>query len=141
MGWIGQGRRRPQISFDAVVAVLGVERLLARRPRDLSGGEAQRVAIGRALLRQPRLLLMDEPISSLDDFRKEEILAFVEQVKDAFASPILYVTHSRVEALRLADRIVVVDNGRVVRAGPPQETMAAAIARFASAAPQAPISR
>ncbi len=131
----------PRIAFDEVAAVLGLERLLARRPRELSGGEAQRVALGRALLSQPRLLLMDEPLSALDDFLKAEILAFIERIKVAFAAPMLYVTHSRAEALRLADRIVVLDNGRVVGAGPPKETMAAAVARFTRAPVQAPISR
>jgi molybdate transport system ATP-binding protein len=131
------GSRTPRIAFDEVAAVLGLERLLARRPRDLSGGEAQRVSLGRALLSQPRLLLMDEPLSALDDFRKEEILAFIERVRGAFAAPILYVTHSRTEALRLADRIVVLDNGRVIGAGPAEETMAMAVARFS----HAPITR
>jgi molybdate transport system ATP-binding protein len=123
-----------RIPFDAVVQMLGVGALLDRRPLTLSGGEAQRVAIGRALLSQPSLLLMDEPLSSLDDFRKEEILAFIEQVRDAFALPILYVTHSQAEALRLAERIVVLDVGRVVCAGPPQDAMATAIARFTASA-------
>ena len=112
------------IAFDEVVSVLGIERLLDGRPLALSGGEAQRVAIGRALLSQPRLLLMDEPLASLDDFRRAEILAFIERVRDVFAIPILYVTHSRAEALRLAEQIVVLAEGRVSVAGPPQETMA-----------------
>ena len=112
------------IAFGAVVGMLGIERLLDRRPLTLSGGEAQRAAIGRALLSQPRLLLMDEPLASLDDFRKAEILAFIERIRDAFAIPIVYVTHSRAEALRLAEQIVVLADGRVSAAGPPGETMA-----------------
>ncbi len=112
------------IAFDDVAGMLGIEPILDRRPLTLSGGEAQRVAIGRALLSQPRLLLMDEPLAALDDFRKVEILAFIERVRDVFAIPILYVTHSRIEALRLAERIVVLKDGRVSAAGPPQETMA-----------------
>jgi molybdate transport system ATP-binding protein len=118
------------IGFEAVTTVLGLGTLLKRRPLTLSGGEAQRVAIGRALLSQPRLLLMDEPLASLDDFRKAEILAFIEQVRDAFGLPVIYVTHAKAEALRLASKIVAVDEGRVFADGAPEATMAAAAARL-----------
>jgi molybdate transport system ATP-binding protein len=106
------------IRFEEVVEVLGVGRLLARRPRDLSGGERQRVGLGRALLSQPRLLLMDEPLASLDAARRAEILPFLERVKAGFGVPLLYVTHSLAEAVRLGDRMVVMQEGYVVAEGP-----------------------
>jgi molybdate transport system ATP-binding protein len=106
------------IRFDALVEVLGIGALLARRPRDLSGGERQRVGLGRALLSQPRLLLMDEPLAALDAPRRAEILPFVEHVKGRFGVPILYVTHSLAEALRLGDRMVVMKDGKVAAQGP-----------------------
>jgi molybdate transport system ATP-binding protein len=106
------------IEFDEVVSVLGVERLLARRPRDLSGGERQRVGLGRALLSQPRLLLMDEPLAALDAPRRAEILPFFERLKTHFGVPVLYVTHSLAEAVRLGDRMAVMREGRVIAEGP-----------------------
>jgi molybdate transport system ATP-binding protein len=106
------------ITFDEVTAVLGIERLLHRRPRDLSGGERQRVGLGRALLSQPRLLLMDEPLASLDAARRHEILPFFEQLKARFGVPVVYVTHSLAEAVRLGDRMAVMREGRVVAQGP-----------------------
>ncbi len=125
----GLKRAKPgpvDIPFDEVVSVLGLERLLARRPRDLSGGEAQRVALGRALLSQPRLLLMDEPLAALDAGRKADILAFIERVRDAFAIPTLYVTHSLAETVRLSDRLVALEDGRVVAEGPLDEVLSRA---------------
>jgi molybdate transport system ATP-binding protein len=109
--------QRP-IGFGEVVSVLGVERLLGRRPRDLSGGERQRVGLGRALLSQPRLLLMDEPLASLDAARRHEILPFFERLKSSFGVPVLYVTHSLAEAVRLGDRMAVMRDGKVVAQGP-----------------------
>jgi molybdate transport system ATP-binding protein len=109
------------IAFDEVVAVLGIERLMARRPRDLSGGERQRVGLGRALLSQPRLLLMDEPLASLDAARRADILPFFERLKIRFGVPVLYVTHSLAEAVRLGDRMVVMRDGRVAAQGPVSE--------------------
>lgn len=106
------------IGFDEVVEVLGVGPLLARRPRDLSGGERQRVGLGRALLSQPRLLLMDEPLAALDAARRAEILPFFTRIKSGFGLPILYVTHSLAEAVRLGDRMAVMRDGRVVAQGP-----------------------
>jgi molybdate transport system ATP-binding protein len=106
------------IRLDEVVAMLGVGALMGRRPRDLSGGERQRVGLGRALLSQPRLLLMDEPLAALDAARRAEILPFIERVKCAFGVPILYVTHSLAEAIRLGDRMVVLGEGRLVAQGP-----------------------
>jgi molybdate transport system ATP-binding protein len=108
-------------SFDAVVALLGLGPLLERRPGDLSGGEKQRVAIGRALLAAPRLLLMDEPLASLDQARKAEILPFVDRLRDELRIPIIYVSHAMEEIVRLADTLVLLAAGRVAAVGPVEE--------------------
>jgi molybdate transport system ATP-binding protein len=97
------------ITFEQVVEFLGLGALLARRPRQLSGGEAQRVAIGRGLLSGARFLLMDEPLSSLDAPRREEIMRVIERIRDELALPILYVSHDRREVERLAGQIVEID--------------------------------
>jgi molybdate transport system ATP-binding protein len=94
------------IGLDDAVAFLGIGHLLDRWPRTLSGGEAQRVAIGRALLSGPRILLMDEPLSSLDAARREEIMRVIERIRDELKLPILYVSHDRAEVERLATTIV-----------------------------------
>ncbi len=117
-----------RLSFDAVVQVLGVGHLLDRSPATLSGGERQRVAIGRALLASPRLLLMDEPLASLDAARKRELLPFIERLRDEFAIPILYVSHAAEEVARLAARVVMLETGRVIASGPPDEVLGAAAA-------------
>ncbi|WP_380871806.1 hypothetical protein ACFB49_27600 [Sphingomonas sp. DBB INV C78] len=96
------------IGFDEVVAFLGIGHLLDRWPRTLSGGEAQRVAIGRALLSAPRFLLMDEPLSSLDASRREEIMTVIERIRDELRLPILYVSHDRAEVDRLATSVIPV---------------------------------
>lgn len=98
---------------DHVIALLGIGALLQRRPASLSGGEQQRVAIGRAILSSPRLLLMDEPLASLDDARKQEILPYIERLRDDVKIPILYVTHARAEVDRLAGAVIQLENGRV----------------------------
>ncbi len=116
-------RGEPAAPMDGVVEMLGIGPLLARRPAGLSGGEKQRVAIGRALLSKPRLLLMDEPLSALDDQRKAEILPYVERLRDEAGVPIVYVSHSVAEVARLADRVVVLDGGRVTAAGPAAEIL------------------
>jgi molybdate transport system ATP-binding protein len=110
-----------------VVALLGIGALLTRRPEGLSGGEKQRVAIGRALLASPQLLLMDEPLASLDRERKAEILPYLERLRDEIRIPIVYVSHSVTEVARLADTLIVVSEGRVEGAGPTLEL----IERFA----------
>ena len=112
------GKAKDAIAFDEVVELLGVERLLDRSPRNLSGGERQRVAIGRALLSQPKLLLMDEPLSALDRATKNEILPFLERLRDRLALPVIYITHDIAEVERLADQIVLMEKGRVIGAGP-----------------------
>lgn len=116
------GPHRP-IAFAAVVEMLGIGHLLKRRPHTLSGGERQRVAIGRALLSQPRLLLMDEPLASLDEHRKAEILPYLERLRDDLRLPILYVSHSLDEVLRLADTMVAMAEGRALACGPVAQVM------------------
>ena len=105
------------IGFDEVVAMLGLGGMLQRRPQELSGGEKQRVALGRALLAQPQLLLLDEPLASLDLARREEVLPYLERLRDALAIPIVYVSHQFDEVLRLATRVVLLDAGRVLADG------------------------
>ncbi len=109
--------------FDRIVEMLGIGHLLERRPAGLSGGERQRVAIGRALLARPRLLLADEPLASLDEPRKAEILPYFERLRDEVDIPVLYVTHSVAELARLATTVVVMQGGRVVQQGPVGEVM------------------
>jgi molybdate transport system ATP-binding protein len=105
---------RPTIDFDEVVDLLGIRALLDRSPRNLSGGERQRVGIGRALLTQPKLLLMDEPLSALDRKTKSEILPFIEKLRDHFSLPIFYITHDMTEVERLAEHVVLLDKGHLV---------------------------
>ena len=100
-----------------VIELLGIAPLLKRRPASLSGGEQQRVAIGRAILSSPRLLLMDEPLASLDDARKREILPYIERLRDEVKIPILYVTHARAEVDRLAGSVINLEKGRVAALG------------------------
>lgn len=124
------------IGFEPVVETLGLGPLLARKPARLSGGEKQRVALGRALLTSPKLLLMDEPLASLDQERKLEILPLIERLRDEFRIPIVYVSHSVEEVGRLASRVVVLDAGRVVAVGGVEEVLGpgldvAGISRFA----------
>ncbi len=110
-------RRERWGSFGDVVDLLGIAGLLDRRPADLSGGEKQRVAIGRALLASPRLLLMDEPLASLDAQRKAEILPYIERLRDDMKLPIVYVSHAVEEVARLADTLVLLADGKVAAAG------------------------
>lgn len=111
------------VGFDQVVDLLGLEHLLERRPANLSGGEKQRVAIGRALLVSPRVLLMDEPLASLDNLRKGEILQYIERLHDEIKVPIVYVTHAVEEIVRLADVVVLMAGGRVIANGKASEIM------------------
>ncbi|MEK9971657.1 MAG: molybdenum ABC transporter ATP-binding protein [Ferrovibrio sp.] len=110
-------RRQDGIAFDRVVDLLGIAHLLQRQPASLSGGEKQRVAIGRALLARPELLLMDEPLASLDGARKEEILPYLERLRDDLKLPIVYVSHAIPEVTRLADTVVLLSDGRVQAVG------------------------
>jgi len=111
-------RRERWASFGTIVDLLGIGHLLDRRPAALSGGEKQRVAIGRALLASPRLLLMDEPLAALDAARKAEVIPYIERLRDEMCLPIVYVSHSLDEVARLADTLVLLDAGRVAAAGP-----------------------
>ncbi len=121
-------RRVPQqqrrMGFDEVVALLDLSALLEHRAPRLSGGERQRVAIARALLTSPRLLLMDEPLSNLDQTSKSEILPHLERLRDQSVIPIIYVSHALGEVMRLADHLVLLDAGRVQAAGPLQQLLA-----------------
>jgi molybdate transport system ATP-binding protein len=114
--WFAPKNERSE-SFDGVVDLLGIAALLDRRPSKLSGGEKQRVAIGRALLSSPRLLLMDEPLAALDEARKAEILPYLERLRDETKIPIIYVSHSIAEVARLANRVVVMRDGKVETVG------------------------
>jgi molybdate transport system ATP-binding protein len=109
------------IAFDEVTDLLGIAHLLERSPRHLSGGERQRVAIGRALLSQPKILLMDEPLSALDRLTKDEILPFLERLHERLSLPVIYVSHDLAEIERLADHLVLMRDGRVTAVGPLQE--------------------
>jgi molybdate transport system ATP-binding protein len=111
----------PGTAFDEVVALLGIAPLLERRPARLSGGEKQRVALGRALLARPRLLLMDEPLAALDAARRAEVLPFLAGLREAVGVPVLYVTHALEEVDALADRLVLLEAGRVRAAGSVEE--------------------
>ena len=108
---------RIAIGYDEVIELFGLADLLERSPRNLSGGERQRVALGRALLSQPRLLLMDEPLSALDATAKEDILPYLERLHGRLSLPVVYVTHDMREVERLADHLVLMEKGRVVAAG------------------------
>ncbi len=120
--WITR-RPKDRTAFDRVVEMLGIGPLLSRRPARLSGGEKQRVAIGRALLARPKLILADEPLAALDDARKGEILPYFERLRDESDVPILYVTHSATEVARLATTVVALDAGRVIRQGTAAEVL------------------
>lgn len=110
--WFNRARGE-RADLTAIVDLLGIAPLLDRTPATLSGGEAQRVALGRALLSQPHLLLMDEPLSALDSARKEDILPYLERVRDTAQVPILYVTHAQAEIDRLASRVLRLREGRL----------------------------
>lgn len=114
-------RRAPResraIGLDEVLALLGLEPLLARHPYQLSGGERQRVALGRALLAQPRLLLLDEPLAALDIARREEVLPYLERLRDELSIPMVFVSHQLEEVLRLATYVALMEAGEIVAAG------------------------
>ncbi len=120
----GAGRglaRKPPFAEERVVGVLGLSPLLDRRPSTLSGGERRRVALGRALLSAPEILLLDEPLSGLDRLLKERVLEHLLKVKAAFPLPILYVTHEATEVAALADEVMILESGRIAALGAPGE--------------------
>lgn len=121
--WFVHGSGGATADLGTVIELLGIGHLLERHPDSLSGGEKQRVAIGRALLARPQLLLMDEPLASLDERRKAEILPYIERLRDELNIPILYVSHAIDEVLRLATQVVVLSAGRVVASGPPADVL------------------
>ncbi|MFT3820695.1 MAG: molybdenum ABC transporter ATP-binding protein [Rubrivivax sp.] len=128
-GNLAYGRRRSpgsaeRVALDAVVELLGIAALMNRRPDTLSGGERQRVAIARALATAPELLLLDEPLAALDAPRKAEILPYLERLQRELALPIVYVSHAMDEVARLADHLVLMQEGRVLAAGPLAELLA-----------------
>lgn len=105
------------VKFEEIIELLGIEKLLERRPNKLSGGERQRVAIGRALLSSPRLLLMDEPLSALDQDNKNEIIPYLDRLHQNLKIPIFYVTHDIFEVERLADQLILLENGQIKEIG------------------------
>jgi len=116
------GSKRP-IRFERVVELLELGALLARRPHELSGGQRQRVSLGRALLREPELLMMDEPLTGVDEGLRDRILSDLEQVTGEWSVPTLFVSHDQIAVRRLADHVVVVEEGRIVDAGPTVERL------------------
>jgi molybdate transport system ATP-binding protein len=116
-------KEAPREDVERVVDMLGIGPLLERRPGALSGGEKQRVAIGRALLSAPEIILADEPLAALDEARKAEILPYFERLRDEVEVPILYVSHSAAEVARLATTVVALEAGRVTKAGPAAEVL------------------
>jgi molybdate transport system ATP-binding protein len=116
-------RPERRVPYQSVIDTLGIGALLDRRPGTLSGGERQRVALARALLASPRILLMDEPLASLDFDRKIEIMGLIERLRDDFGIPIIYVSHAIEEVSRLAGHVVVLEAGRVVAAGAPSHAL------------------
>jgi molybdate transport system ATP-binding protein len=114
--WMG-GHAPDPAAFAHAVELLDIGHLLERRPGKLSGGERQRVAVGRALLMRPRLLLLDEPLASLDEARKQDILPYLERLRDEARVPMIYVSHDAAEVRRIASRVVRLDGGKVVATG------------------------
>ncbi len=122
-GWLRIPNRERKIQLAQVVELLGLSKLIARDTAHLSGGEKQRVAIGRALLTSPRLLLMDEPLASLDVASKQEILPYLERLHSELEIPVLYVSHALDEVAQLADHLVLLERGRAIASGTLNETL------------------
>ncbi len=120
------GGRRSSVSFDQVVDLLGIGHLLSRHPGTLSGGESQRVALGRALLGCTSFLLLDEPLSSLDQQRRDELLVYMHEIPKRLSFPMIYITHNRKEMERLADRVALIREGKLAAYGAPGEVLGAA---------------
>ena len=139
--WFARGNGGATADLGAVVGLLGIGHLLERNPESLSGGEKQRVAIGRALLARPRLVLMDEPLASLDEERRAEILPYIERLRDEAGVPILYVSHSVAEVARLATTVVIMTEGKVTAVGPVLDILPLADANDSGAVLDAKVSR
>jgi len=134
-GNLRYGRRRREQAASAidaarVIEVLELAEILGRYPRNLSGGEKQRVALGRSLLSGPELLLLDEPLAALDEGLKDRILTYLERVVAEWHVPTIYVSHSAAEVRRLADRVIVLDQGRVSQCGSTQDVLPANYSSF-----------
>ncbi|MDR0278820.1 MAG: molybdenum ABC transporter ATP-binding protein [Paucimonas sp.] len=123
-GWRRIDPATRRISLQQACELLGIDHLLARKADTLSGGERQRVGIARALLTSPRLLLMDEPLAALDAPRKREILPYLERLHDELSIPLIYVSHAQEEVARLADHLVLLEQGKVLASGPLNQTLA-----------------
>ncbi|MBA1200557.1 molybdenum ABC transporter ATP-binding protein [Pseudomonas capeferrum] len=123
-GWRRVAPRERKVDVEQACQLLGIGHLLERRPATLSGGEAQRVGIARALLSSPRLLLMDEPLAALDSSRKREILPYLERLHDELDVPVIYVSHALDEVARLADHLVLLEEGKAMASGPIGDTLA-----------------
>jgi len=123
-GWRRAAQPADESQFAHVVSMLGLDGLLARRPAKLSGGEKSRVALGRALLSSPEILLLDEPLAALDAARKAEILPYLERLRDEAALPMLYVSHSLDEVAQLADSVILMRDGKTMARGPAFEMLA-----------------
>ncbi|MBV6288208.1 molybdenum ABC transporter ATP-binding protein [Pseudomonas aegrilactucae] len=123
-GWRRIPAAQRQVGLEHACELLGIRHLLERRPDTLSGGERQRVGIARALLTSPRVLLMDEPLAALDGPRKREILPYLERLHDELQIPLIYVSHAQEEVARLADHLVVLEQGTVQASGPISQTLA-----------------
>lgn len=121
---IWAGNREARLSFDHVVDVLGLGDLLGRVPRNLSGGEKQRVAIGRALLSSPEILLLDEPLASLDIQRRRRLLPFLKSIRSEFSVPMVFISHDPDEVIELAEELVLVENGKVIQSGSVRDVFA-----------------
>ena len=111
-------------NLNAIIELLGIGHLLERSVVNLSGGERQRVAIGRAVMAKPKLLLADEPLAALDEQRKAELLPYFERLRDELGIPVLYVSHAPTEVARLSNTVIVLDQGRVIAQGSPQDVLA-----------------
>lgn len=118
------GGRDANLEFSRVVELLGLTQLLDRKPQNLSGGEKQRVAIGRALLSNPQLLLLDEPLASLDIERKQTLLRFLKAIRDEFKIPMVLVSHDPMDVHQLAENLVLIDQGKVIEQGGVREVFA-----------------
>ncbi len=123
-GWRRVAPSERKVELEQACQLLGIGHLLERKPSTLSGGEAQRVGIARALLSSPRLLLMDEPLAALDGPRKREILPYLERLHDELDIPVVYVSHAQDEVARLADHLVLLEQGKVMASGPIGPTLA-----------------